>query len=89
MKSLLIATVLLIAAAAHAAPVPVRTASPDEAAERRAFLMLVERVKFLDALFGLGSVPSTCRLGLIDPTQPYSRTNLFIKCPKRLTLEDR
>lgn len=89
MKNVMIATVLLIASAAYAAPVPVRTATPDEVAEQKAFAMLRERVKFLDALFGLGDVPESCKLGLLDPSQPYTRANLFLKCPKRLTLEDR
>lgn len=86
----MVASILLLGAAlAYGAPVPVRTATPDERAEQRAFAMLRERAKFLDALFGLGSVPESCKLGLLDPSQPYTRANLFLKCPKRLTVEDR
>lgn len=88
MKSLLIATALMIASAAYAAPVPVRTANPQDTAERREYLLMAERNKLVNALFGSGKIARGCTFELLDPSRAYVASNLGLFCPGKLTYCD-
>jgi len=86
---LLVVSVLLFGAAiAYGAPSPVRTATPDERAERVAFNQMAERNKLVNLLFGAGKVAKGCTFELIDPSRPYVAANLGLFCPGRLTYCD-
>lgn len=85
----MVASVLLLGAAlAYGAPAPVRTATPDERAERVAFNQMAERNKLVNLLFGAGKVAKGCTFELLDPSRPYVASNLGLYCPGRLTYCD-
>lgn len=76
---------LIGAAYADSAPVPVRTATPDEELERFAFNQMAERNKLVNLLFGSGKVAKGCTFELLDPSKPYVAANLGLYCPGKLT----
>lgn len=84
MKKAVVVLLLAISTAAHAAPVPVRTANPEEAASRAAFLRFQQNVKLADALFGTGKLPKGCAFELKNPSLDWKVANIRIACNKSM-----
>ncbi len=76
-----VALLVLAADLANAAPVPVRTASPDEAASAAASRRYVAQEKIKSLLFGVNKLPKGCFYEVVDPSQEYTTPgNLAITC---------